>query len=169
MVCILFNNNFQFEIKKQFSDPRERFILVDLKLENKTITLKNIYAPTDDKPNFFKNVLRHLLSFECNNIILGGDLHLVLDVQKSLKEVKNIIKSLDFIDIWQVSNTDIKIFNCRRRKPEIQCRLAFFLTSRSLSLAITKADILPGYKTDHSLITLQLANNTNSGAWASGS
>ena len=26
---------------------------------------------------------------------------------------------------------------------------------------ITKADILPGYKTDHSLITLHLANNTN--------
>ena len=44
-------------------------------------------------------------------------------------------------------------------KPEIQCRLDFFLTSNSLSLAITKADILPGYKTDHSLITLQLANN----------
>ena len=44
-------------------------------------------------------------------------------------------------------------------KPEIHCRLDFFLTSNSLSLAITKADILPGYKTDHSLITLHLANN----------
>ena len=40
-------------------------------------------------------------------------------------------------------------------------RLDFFLTSDSLSSAITKADILPGYKTDHSLITLLLANNTN--------
>ena len=40
-------------------------------------------------------------------------------------------------------------------------RLDFFLTSDSLSSAITKADILPGYKTDHSLITLHLANNTN--------
>ena len=35
------------------------------------------------------------------------------------------------------------------------------MTSNSLSSAITKADILPGYKTDHSLITLHLANNTN--------
>ena len=80
-VCILFNNNFQFEIKKQFSDPDGRFILVDLKLENKTITLGNIYAPNDDNPNFFKNVLSHLLSFECEDIILGGDFNLVLDVQ----------------------------------------------------------------------------------------
>ena len=39
--------------------------------------------------------------------------------------------------------------------------LDFFLTSNSLSSAITKANILPGYKTDHSLITPHLANNTN--------
>ena len=129
-VCILFNNNFQFEIKKQFSDPDGRFILVDLKLENKTITLGNIYAPNDDNPNFFKNVLSHLLSFECEDIILGGDFNLVLDVQNdkkggrltthksSLKEVQNIINSLDLIDIWRVSNPDIKRFTGRRSKPE---------------------------------------------------
>ena len=51
---------------KRFSDPDGRFILVDLKLENTTITLGNIYAPNDD--NFLKNVLSHLLSFECEDI-----------------------------------------------------------------------------------------------------
>ena len=37
-----------------------------MKLENTTITLGNIYAPNDD--NFLKNVLSHLLSFECEDI-----------------------------------------------------------------------------------------------------
>ena len=78
-----------------------------------------------------------------------------------MKEVQNIINSLDLIDIWRVSNPDIRRFTWRRSKPEIHCHLDFFLTSNSLSSAITKADILPGYKTDHSLITLHLANNTN--------
>ena len=32
-VCVLSDNNFQFEIKKQFSGPEGRFILVELKLE----------------------------------------------------------------------------------------------------------------------------------------
>ena len=172
-VCILFNNNFQFQIKKQFSDPDGRFILVDLKLENKTITLRNIYAPNDDNPNFFKNVLSHLLSFEYEDIIPGGDYNLVLDVQNdkrggrltthknSLKEVQNIINSLDLIDIWRICNPDIRRFTWRKSKPEIHCRLDFFSTSNSLSSVITKVDILPGYKTDHSLITLHLANNTN--------
>ena len=43
----------------------------------------------------------------------------------------------------------------------MHCRLDFFLTSTSLHTKITKADILPGYRTDHSLITLHLVNNQN--------
>ena len=43
----------------------------------------------------------------------------------------------------------------------MRCCLDFFLTSSTSSTTITKADILPGYETDHSLITLYLANNTN--------
>ena len=128
----------------------------------------NIYAPNDDNPNFFKNVLSHLLFFECEDIILGGHFNLVLDVQNdkqggrltthknSLKEDQNIINSLDLIDIWRVSNPDIRRFTWRRSKPEIHCRLDFFLTSNSLSSAITKADILPGFKTVIYCITCTL-------------
>ena len=158
---------------KQFSDPAGRFILVDLKIDNKIMTLGNIYAPNNDNPVFLKDVFNHLLSFECEEIVLGGDFNLVLDVQadkkegrptthkNSLKEVQNIINSLDLINIWRIFNPGIKIFTWRRSKPEIDCRLDFFLMSNSLSPAIIKADILPGYKTDHSLITLHLANNNN--------
>jgi len=81
--------------------------------------------------------------------------------KNSLKEVQNIANSLDLIDVWRVFNPDAKRFTWRRKKPEIHCRLDFFLTSASLSPAVTKADILAGYKTDHSLITLHLANNNN--------
>ena len=172
-VCILFNNNFEFQVMRQFSDPEGRFIIIDIKIENKIITLVNIYAPNDDNPAFFKKVLSHLLSFDCEEIVLGGDFNLVRDVQKdkkggnpvthknSLKEVQNIANSLDLIDIWRVFNSDAKRFTWRRKNPEIHCRLDFFLTSASLSPAVTKADILAGYKTDHSLITLHLTNNNN--------
>ena len=43
-VCILFNNNFQFEIIRQFSDQEGRFIIIDMKMDNKILTLVNIYA-----------------------------------------------------------------------------------------------------------------------------
>ena len=35
------------------------------------------------------------------------------------------------------------------------------MISSSLTTAITNADILPGHKTNHSLITIQLASNNN--------
>jgi len=97
----------------------------------------------------------------------------VFDVQKdknggrpvthnnSLKEVKHISNVLDLIDIWRCLYPDAERLTWRRRKPDIHCRLDFFLTSSSLSTAITNADILPGLKTDHSLITIHLSNNAN--------
>ena len=41
-VCVLFNNNFNFQILKSFSDPEGRFVMVDIKLESKILTLVNI-------------------------------------------------------------------------------------------------------------------------------
>ena len=35
------------------------------------------------------------------------------------------------------------------------------MISSSLTIAITNSDILPGYKTDHSLITIHLVSNSN--------
>ena len=37
-VCILFNNNFQFEIIRQFSDQEGRCIIIDMKIDNKILT-----------------------------------------------------------------------------------------------------------------------------------
>ena len=86
------------------------------------MTLANIYAPNNDDPFFFENVFKHLLTFECEEIILVGDFHLVLDVQKdktggnpvthekSLQKVKYIIDSLDLTDIWLFLNADTKRF-----------------------------------------------------------
>ena len=37
--CILFNNDFEFQILKQFSDPEGRFVIADVKTEGKILTL----------------------------------------------------------------------------------------------------------------------------------
>ena len=46
-------------------------------------------------------------------------------------------------------------------KPEIHCRLDCFLISQSLSCNVTNSEILTGFKTDHSLITIKLALHSN--------
>lgn len=62
-----------------------RFILCDVKTNWKSIILANIYGPKEDDPDFFKNLHDHLQDFEGDWIIIGGDLNLVLDVEKVKK------------------------------------------------------------------------------------
>ena len=172
-VCILFNNNFAFEILKYYSDPEGRFITVDIKTQDKIITLQNIYAPNNDDRDFFKNVFNNLSTFECEHIVLGGDFNLVQNIPKdkkggnqtthfkSLEEIEMLKENMDLTDIWRDLHPSTQRFTWRRNKPEIHCRLDFFLISSSLSTDALEANILPGFKTDHSRITLSLATKTN--------
>ena len=172
-VCILFDNNFAFEILKYYLGPEGRFITVDIKTQDKIITLQNIYAPNNDDRDFFKNVFHNLSTFECDHIVLGGDFNLMQNIQtdkkggnhithfKSLEEIEMLKENMDLTDIWCDLHPNTQRFMCRRNKPEIHCRLDFFLISSSSSTKALDADILTGFKTDHSLITLSLATKTN--------
>ena len=52
-VGTLFNKIFQLEIIRQYSDQEGRCIIIDMKIDNKVLTLVNIYAPNKQgQPNF---------------------------------------------------------------------------------------------------------------------
>ena len=150
-----------------------RFILCDIKAEEKLLTLANLYAPNMDDPIFFNKVFNHLKDFKCEEIILGGDFNLVLNVekekkggllrthQKALAVVNQACEEFNLTDIWRILNPESQRYTWRRRKPEIQCRLDFFLISSSLICDTNLADIAPGYKTDHSIILLEIALHQN--------
>ena len=117
-VSILFNNNFDLQIMKTFIDDSGRLILCDLKTNGKSITLANIYAPNEDDPAFFKNLLDHLEDFEGEEIIIGGDFNLVLDVEKdekgglprthhnAQKTIYEICDNLELVDAWRILNPE---------------------------------------------------------------
>ena len=78
----------RFEIIRQFSDQEGRYIIIDMKIDYQILTLVNIYAPDNDNPTFFQNLLDQILSFECEEVIMKGDFNLVMDVQKDQKRRK---------------------------------------------------------------------------------
>ena len=139
----------------------------------KQLTLVNLYAPNDDDPNFYTSVFEHLADFQCDEVIIGGDYNLVLDVEKDKKgglakthkksrEVLNkFTEDLDLVDVWRVQNPESQRFTWRQRNPEIHCRLDFFLVNKSIICSAINTDIVPGYKTDHSMITLQISLHNN--------
>ena len=50
----------------------------------------------------------------------------------SFKVVQEFMENLDLTNAWRVLHPDSLRYTWRRRKPEIQCRLDFFLVSQSL-------------------------------------
>ena len=78
-VCIFFNNNLDFSVKKCYVDPQGRFIVIDI-LSNETYyTLINVYAPNNECPMFFNILKEKIDSFNCENIIFGGDFNCVIN------------------------------------------------------------------------------------------
>jgi len=157
-VSILFNNNFDLQIMKTYIDDSGRFILCDLKTNGKIITLTNIYAPNEDDPAFFKNLFDHLHLLDVWKDKKGG---LPKTHHKAQKTILEICDNLDLVDAWRILNPEERRYTWRQTQPTVHCRLDFFLTSQSLLGSITSANILPGFKTDHSMITLNISLHSN--------
>ena len=84
-VAILFNSNFDLQLLRTYLDPNGRFIICDITAEKKCMTIATLYAPNDDDPNFFLNFFDHLNDFQCDEVIIGGDFNLVLDLDMDKK------------------------------------------------------------------------------------
>ena len=96
------------------------FAICDIVAGSKGLTVANIYAPNEDNPNFFHSFFDHLSSFRGEEIIIGGDFNLVLDVkkdergglartrQKALKVIHDFSENLCLTDIWRLFNPEAK-------------------------------------------------------------
>ena len=132
-----------------------------------------MYAPNDDEPTFYRKFFNDVLDFRCEDLIIGGDFNLVLDLGKdkkggrakthteSVKVLQIFMAEHNLMDAWRILNPDSFQYTWRRKKPEVHCRLDFFLVSQGLMCNVTRANISVGYKTDHSLITIKMALHSN--------
>ena len=100
-----------FNVRDLFLDNTGRFIICDIKTNEKLITLATIYAPNEDDSGFFERFHDHLRDFQCDDIIIGGDFNLVLDIDidkkgglakthtKAVKVIKDHMAELDLVDV----------------------------------------------------------------------
>ena len=51
-VMVLLNNNFQHNIGRIVTDPNGNFLILEITVKGKKITLVNIYGPNEDRHNF---------------------------------------------------------------------------------------------------------------------
>ena len=167
-IAILLKNSFEYKVLNYFTDNAGSMMQLVLKLESMTLNLITLYAPNNDDPSFFKDINQLLTNTPADYAIICGDFNLVLNPEKDTKNYKHtnnpkarecvlsIISEHNLTDIYRDRNPDSRRFTWHKRRPLKQARLDFFLVSTTMSDLITKCDIKPGYRSDHSIIEINL-------------
>lgn len=167
-VCILFNNNFEFKIHGEKKDRGGNLLALDLSIEDNRVTLINIYGPNSDNPQFNESIRYIFLEFDNEYYILCGDFNLALNPlqdthnycginnPKARCKVLEVMEDLQLLDYYRVLHPDKKAYTWRKKNPLKQGRLDYFLISNSLSNLVENCIIKPGYRSDHSIVLLEI-------------
>ena len=171
-VAIFFTNTFEFTVHNEVKDNDGNFIILDVTIQNKRITLVNIYAPKKDEPDFFIKVMTEISNVNNDHIIVLGDFNLLLDPEKDGKNYKRVnnkkardkvlelMITYNLYDAWREENFNSSKFTWSRKLGNAQFqmgRLDYILLSESLLNYSCKENILPGYRSDHSIASLTLS------------
>jgi exonuclease III len=168
-VAILINNTSTCKIIHFEEIIPGRLIALEINVNEFEILLINIYGPNTDNTTIFDALENYTYKHNDKNIIIGGDFNTVINPQKDKKNGKrethlkcrttlnNIISSNELVDIWRKLNTNKNEYTWHSNTiPKIFCRLDFFLVSESISNKINRSEIIPSFKSDHSIVYIQL-------------
>ena len=172
-VAIMFPLKFNIEVVKIASNIEGRKLCIELKNDNESLALLNIYAPTKDKVKEhveFINSLRNELEMFSEKLIIGGDMNLYLNYNldkdntqspnvKASAELQNVLNDFEYVDIWRILNPTTKRYTWSRRRPLVQSRLDYWCIPHEMIFAVESCSIKPSIKTDHKLISLKLNFN----------
>ena len=135
------------------------------------IMLANVYAPNYDSPAFFLNLMP-LVGEAGNTIkIIGGDFNLVLNQavdqkgtvnthKKAAELINQVMRQDELLDIWRFRHPDKFAFTWKRLNPsQIFERLDFILVSEVLQSMVVSTDIIPSFKSDHSIPWFSISEN----------
>ena len=175
-VAIIFNPKLNVKVMQTGTDHDGRHVICTIKKDDKEFTLCNVYAPNVDSLEFFINLFKILSKYARENIVLGGDFNLVLDPSKDRldslvnnhaanKVLKACMDELNLVDIWRIWNKEECKYTWFRRhetsgKLHSTSRIDMILVNNGLAGNVINTDITLGCKTDHSLVTIEIEDNS---------
>lgn len=173
-VAIMLDKSYDYEIKTVERDEEGRFLLLDINIENKSLILVNIYAPTSDDTvkqcEFLQFISNKLETYIDRDLILGGDFNMCPDpvIDRNASKFKQTLKvtesfqtfrdNLNLIDIWRVLNDDMKRYTWRgnTKSGRASSRIDLWLVSSNIVFDLENTKISSSILTDHSIINLNL-------------
>lgn len=166
-VAILISNRTKFEFKSEISDKEGRFILVKGKIENKEVTLVNIYAPPGSNISFYKKVFNLIATESHGSLICAGDFNLLLNprldttnVKRNCspteKSVRKKLSDLGLIDVWRFMHKTTPGYTFYSARHSLHSRIDYcFMYNKDLN-RINECRLGQRDISDHSGIYLNL-------------
>ena len=142
--------------------------MIVCKVYNETYLLASIYGPNEDNPGFYEKLNRTIEEFDAEHIIVAGDLNFLINPEidsvnyarenniRAKQAFLELAYSHNLIDAWRHMHPAERRYTWTQQNPRKAGRLDMFFTSDHLLNSIADADITPGYRTDHSAITLTI-------------
>ena len=177
---ILIDKGLQHTMLFEFICGKGNYVIIGCKIGLDTYVFGCIYGPNKDEPEFYREINEKLDSVECDHIILGGDLNFVMNyqtdcygyVRENNINARNAFITMcnqhRIIDIWRCYNPDRHEFTWAKSNPNKGARLDMFFISEHLRSLCVDQKILPGYRTDHNIITIEIKSSDASrgpGLW----
>ena len=143
---ILLTNNFDQQVESIKTDPNGNYIILNMTIQGKKVTLVNIYGPNEDNPQFYRNLKEKYSEFDNKLLIIWGDWnfvqnpkidcynYLLINNPLARKVVLDNMEENSLVDVWRLFNEDVKAYT-RKRK---QARLDYLLINKTLLIIFNK-------------------------------
>ena len=140
-VAVLFKNNFEYKIHNVLKDNEGGYILIDIEMMNKHLTLVYIYAPSSasgDHLEFFDTEIREIVAMDNELIVIGGDWNVALNPQMDTNHPRNVyqvrsrknffyfMNDYELVDIYRTLDADTRKYSWRHFNGMQRSRLDFF-------------------------------------------
>ena len=147
-------------ITSVYASQDGRVLKFTLTIEERSLTIVNIYAPNEDNPSFFERIFKEN-SRNADSLIVIGDFNLVMNTSmdrigsqhnntKALDMVKTFCEELMLCEVWRGRNEDARRYSWYRAKPKLSAsRIDFSIISSSLSDMCENTGYTTGLHTDH--------------------
>ena len=159
---------FEYKVLEVNKDTQGNYLHLLLKLNSMTLILITVYAPNNDDPAFFNELQNILENYKVDYSVICDDFNLFVNPHKdthnykhinnpnACKTVLDMISQFDLFDIYRYPNPNKHRFTWQKRRPLKQARLGFLSNLKHYADLITNCDIKAGYRSEHSLIEMDI-------------